>query len=393
MQPDAQVGGDPLKPADAEAGNDLDDAHRVHTITRVRIAYVCYWFLLDKDGVAYKIDGQVDRWREAGHDVEVFCLTRPVDGRMPSRPGWRTIPFESTLGRMTGMRRLAAEVTAWVPDAIYLRYDFFGPPVPRLLRSFVSVVEVNADDQEEVRLRRRHRSLSRFYNELNRRALFRSARGLVCVTHELAAKPNFAGFGKPTLVIGNGVDLARIRELPPPAVDGPPRVVFLGSSGQRWHGVDKISLLAEKLPEARFDIIGYPSGAIDFPVTPNMQVHPPLSRTDYEPLLARADMAIGTLALHRKNMSEACPLKVREYLGHGLPVVIAYEDTDFTDEDPWFLLRLPNRESNIAEGFGEISAFLNSVRGRRVSRTDVEDRIGSHEKERRRLDFIGRLLP
>jgi hypothetical protein len=359
----------------------------------VRIAYVCYWFLLDKDGVAYKIDGQVDRWREAGHDVEVFCLTRPVAGRMPSRPGWRTISFETALGRVTGMRRLASEVSAWRPDAVYLRYDFFGPPVPRLLRSVPSVVEVNADDQEEVLMRRRFRVLSRLYNELNRQALLRSTRGLVCVTHELAAKPSFAGFGKPTLVVGNGVDLARIRELPPPVAEGPPRVVFLGSSGQRWHGVDKISLLAEKLPEARFDIIGYPSGAIDFRVTPNMQVHPPLSRADYEPLLAHADLALGTLALHRKNMSEACPLKVREYLGHGLPVVIAYEDTDFIGESPWFLLRLPNQESNVAEGIGEISAFLDSVRGRRVPRADVETRIGSRDKERRRLDFIGGFLP
>jgi hypothetical protein len=359
----------------------------------VRIAYVCYWFLLDKDGVAYKIDGQVDRWREAGHDVEVFCLTRPVDGRMPSRPGWRTIPFGTTLGRMTGIRRLVSAVSAWQPDAIYLRYDFFGPPVPRLLRSIPSVIEVNADDQEEVHLRRRHRSLARVYNELNRQALFRSADALVCVTHELAGKPSFAGFGKPTLVIGNGVDLARLRELPPPAADGPPRIVFLGSAGQQWHGVDKIALLAEKLPEARFDIIGYPAAAIDFRVTANMEVHPPLSRTDYEPLLARADLAIGTLALHRKNMEEACPLKVREYLGHGLPAVIAYEDTDFIDEDRWFLLRLPNQESNVVEGIGEIRAFLQSVRGRRVPRTDVEDRIGSHEKERRRIDFIRRFLP
>ena len=91
-------------------------------------------------------------------------------------------------------------------------------------------------------------------------------------------------------------------------------------------------------------------------------------------------------------MQEACPLKVREYLGHGLPVVIAYEDTDFVGEQPWFLLRLPNRESNVADGIGAISTFLNDVRGRRVPRSDVADRIGSHVKERRRLDFIQGLL-
>lgn len=138
----------------------------------------------------------------------------------------------------------------------------------------------------------------------------------------------------------------------------------------------------------QFDIVGYRPGAVNFPVAQNMTVHAPMSRADYEPLLARADLAIGTLALHRKNMREACPLKVREYLAHGLPTVIAYEDTDFVGESPWFLLRIPNEENNVVERAEEIRAFLERMRGRRVPRAEVADRIGAQAKERRRLDFI-----
>lgn len=351
---------------------------------RVRIAYVCYWFLLANDGVAYKIDAQTARWREEGHDVEVFCLTRAG----AERDGWRTIPFSGPRDRVAAMRRLAGEVERWRPDAVYLRYDFFGPPVPRLLRAHASVVEVNADDREEAKLRARRPLLARGFNELNRRALLGAADGLVCVTHELAASPHFARFGKPSVVIGNGVDLDGLRELPAPERAGPPRVVFLGSSGQRWHGVDKIARLAQLMPDAQFDIIGYRPDAVNFPVAANMTVHAPLSRAEYEPLLARADLAIGTLALHRKNMREACPLKVREYLAHGLPTVIAYEDTDFVDESPWFLLRIPNEEDNVVEHADGIGAFLEQVRGRRVPRAEVADRIGARAKERRRLEFI-----
>jgi hypothetical protein len=119
-----------------------------------------------------------------------------------------------------------------------------------------------------------------------------------------------------------------------------------------------------------------------------MRVHPPLSRKEFEPLLARADAAIGTLALHRKAMQEACPLKVREYLAHGLPVVIAYEDTDFVGEDTWFLLRLPNEESNVDHHAADVRAFVERVRGRRVARSEVDGRIGSEAKERRRLAFL-----
>ena len=42
----------------------------------MRIAFVCYWNKLARDGVAYKVEGQVARWRAEGHDVEVFCVTR-----------------------------------------------------------------------------------------------------------------------------------------------------------------------------------------------------------------------------------------------------------------------------------------------------------------------------
>jgi hypothetical protein len=41
-------------------------------------------------------------------------------------------------------------------------------------------------------------------------------------------------------------------------------------------------------------------------------------------------------------MSEASPLKSREYLALGLPVIGAYEDTDIPPDDPVYL-QLPNR--------------------------------------------------
>jgi len=90
-------------------------------------------------------------------------------------------------------------------------------------------------------------------------------------------------------------------------------------------------------------------------------------------------------------MTEACPLKVREYLAHGLPTVIAYDDTDFLDVSPWFLLKLPNEESNVVENVDAIRSFMEGVRGRRVARAEVAERIGSQEKERRRLAFIAGL--
>jgi hypothetical protein len=357
----------------------------------MRIAYVCYWFLFEGDGVAAKIEAQVAQWRAAGHDVEVFCLARIWQQIPTQRSPWRTFSFESSLGRVRATRDLVHAVRAWSPDAVYLRYDIFPPPLPSLLRRVRTLVEINSDDREEAKLRPLRPRAARAVNEINRRAILSRAAGLACVTHELARSPNFASFEKPSIVVGNGVDLGRVPELPSANDGDRGRVAFLGTARQPWHGVDKIAWLAEQLPETDFDIVGYPPQHVHFPVPPNMTVHPPLTHAEYEPILARADVAIGTLALHRKNMREACPLKVREYLGHGIPTVIAYEDTDFLDEGQWYLLRLPNDEDNVRRHVDEIREFVNRMRRRRVPREEVAERIGTEGKEKRRLEFLAGL--
>jgi glycosyltransferase involved in cell wall biosynthesis len=401
---DRQRARNPLEAAETEERDHLDDpeplGNRVYHASEaysageaasrprgraLKIAFVCYWNLLERDGVAEKIAAQTAQWRGAGHDVEVFCLSRETDPRVGERLGWRRFVFDGVPGRFRATRKLERAVLDHAPDLAYLRYDIFLPPLPSLLRRLPVVLEINADDREEARLVRSRAGA--VYNDLNRRLILGRAAGFVCVTSELASAPAFARFSKPTVVIANGVDLDRTRILPAPANDRP-RFVFLGTRRQPWHGVDKILWLAAQLAHVDFDLVGYRREDLRREVPPNVSVHGILPREQYERVLANADVAVGTLALHRKNMHEACALKVREYLAYGLPVVIAYEDTDFTDESPWFLLRLPNTEENVREGATEIRGFLDRVRGRRVAREEVGDRIGAAAKEARRLGFL-----
>ena len=355
----------------------------------MKIAYVCYWNLLSKDGVAEKINAQANHWRRAGHVVDVFCLSRAPRDHAGGE-GWTLFHFTSLTGRVAGTRRLVRAVRDYRPDLVYLRYDLFVPPPVSLLTDFASAVEINSDDRREALLRRRRAVAAAWYNELNRRAILGNVAGAVCVTHELARSPAFASFGKPTEVIANGVDLDRIRVSSAPSNERP-RVAFLGSRAQTWHGVDKILWLASALPNVEFDIVGYDLRDLDGPVTPNVHARGVLSHEDYEAVLASSDVAIGTLALHRKEMTEACPLKVREYLAHGVPVVVAYDDTDFLGEDPWYMLRLPNEESNVRDHVGDFERFIERVRGRRVPRDEIAERVGAHAKEGRRLAFFGEL--
>jgi hypothetical protein len=273
-------------------------------------------------------------------------------------------------------------VREFAPDVLYVRYDLFAPSLWILARRFTTVLELNSDDRAEWRLPRRAKA-ARAYNEVNRRALLRSAAGLVCVTHELGAAHRFA------LVLGNGLDARGIPALPPPA-NARPRIAFIGTPRQPWHGVDKIVALARHLPDLDVDVIGPTrEDLVDAPA--NVRAHGFLQPSQYRALLETADAAVGTLALHRNHMEEASPLKVREYLLSGIPTMIAYDDTDLRGIDAPWLLRLPNVDTNVRDNLDAIWRFVDGARGLRVPRVDVELRLDSREKERLRLEYLASL--
>jgi hypothetical protein len=73
------------------------------------------------------------------------------------------------------------------------------------------------------------------------------------------------------------------------------------------------------------------------------------SKQEISDLLQDCHMAAGTLALFRKSMKEASPLKVRECLMLGLPMIIGYFDTDVSADNRFepFLFKVENNESPI----------------------------------------------
>jgi glycosyltransferase involved in cell wall biosynthesis len=346
----------------------------------MRIAYLCYWDAYGADGVSRKVTAQTAAWRDRGHDVEVFCLTPPGRGE-PFLRG-RLFPAGSVLDRVRATARLARAARAWRPDVLYVRLDLWAPPVLALARRVPTVVEVNGYDEVPVHGLRR---LVRLVRRLGYRVLLGGARGLVVVTPGLVGQ--FRAHGKPIAVVTNGIELASIEALPHRA-GARPRLVFVGSDEQPWQGTDKLVELARLAPELDVDVVGIDARRLPDGLPENVTVHGWLDRVHYAGLLAAADVGVGPLALHRKGLEEAASLKVREYLAYGLPVVLAGKDGDFVGDEPWFLLRLPNVEDNIVPSLDRIRAFVAAVRGRRVERAAVADRIDAAVKEQRRLDFF-----
>lgn len=365
----------------------------------MRIAYVYAGVdLRTSAGVVKKLASQTAAWTAEGHEAEVFFHAHHapeesggVDAfRVPVRlfidepvAGGNTL--SAARMRLRTLNELAASVLEWRPDVVYLRYTVHYPALARLMDRVPTLLELNTDDLAEyARLLPRHKML---YHRMTRGALLRRARGMVSVTSEIAARPHFARFGKPMRVIANGIDLAGVEPLPAPTGERP-RLVFLGAPWCPWHGVDKVVELARRCPDWDFDIVGLHAGEFDADRPANIRFHGYLTRAEYEGPLAHADVAIGTLALHRKGMDEASPIKVREYLAYGIPTIIGYQDTDFPDGAE-FICRIPNTPDNVVDHLEEIRDFVARMQGVRVPREAIAH-LDAGRKERERLQFLAR---
>lgn len=365
-----------------------------------RAAYFHSWPLGNEpgpgDGVRKKIGAHVRAWTRAGVPTKLFvCARADCDRVWASEIGAENVHIEiarNRRDRLSALRRLASAVRAWDPSFLYLRQEDWLPPLEGLVRSVPSIMELNGDDLAEARAAPIH---YRLYRRLTRSRLQDAVVGFVAVSSEFARSRSLVPHGKPVVVIANGINLADFPTLPvtnnaKEAKEAPIRFAFLGAElGAQWHGVPKIIELARRRPEWVFELIG-PTRASLGDCPPNVHAHGVLDRAAYEPILARCDVGFGTLAAHTKGLFEASPLKVREYLAYGLPVITGVSDTDFPERVP-FLLVLPNEERNVEANVDRIESFARSWKGRRVAREEIMH-IDANEKNVRRLAFISSTL-
>ncbi|HEX2696291.1 MAG TPA: hypothetical protein VHM28_01195 [Anaerolineales bacterium] len=342
-----------------------------------------------------KIQRQINTWVAEEHDVRLFMHTTDYEPAVDLLPG--EIFFykgsgrlNQELNRISAARRLLVALEKFRPDIIYLRYGIYVYPLHQLFNIAPVVEDVTTNDLLQ------HQDLGRFfdfYNRLTRGLLLRHVEGLVSISHELAISPAFSVFHKPTAVIANGIDLDAYQPLPAPA-NSVPRLVFIGTptAGFEAHGIDKLVRLAGHCADLQIDVIGYDGFRGQSILPTNITFHGYLREEHYRQLLAAADVALSSLGFHRIGLQEASPLKSREYLAYGLPMVVPYRDTDLDDLDLDVFLKIPNREDNVDSHAQSIRDFAYRMRGRRVDRAIIAPRIDVRLKEQQRLQFFEQVL-
>ncbi len=360
----------------------------------MRIAYISlHWARTLSSGVGKKIHRQIEMWKSLGHEARLFMHSE--DTRAPNLlagekffyPTHKGIP-QRELGRIRAAKEMFSALKHYQPDIIFLRDGMYVYPIHRLADIAPIVEEINTNDLEQ------HKELGKgysFYNRLTRDFLHQTVSGLSYVSKELSESLAFKKFQKPANIIANGIDLTEFTPLKAPNNDIP-RIIFIGSPGYTWHGVDKIKILAQNFPDLKIDVVGYKNPLPNKPLPENLFLHGYLSEKKYLSIFATADLAISSLAMHRVNLTEGSPLKSREYLAYGLPIILAYKDTDLDALNVDFLLKIPNTEDNILTHGKLIHDFAYKMRGKRVDRGILAPLIDTKVKEEKRLTFFKEIL-
>jgi len=351
----------------------------------MKIAYLIHLDVSKKSGLVKKIERHIRCWQREGHEIHLFVLSKntsiwegisdiPVTILKATR---KTILMKACL--------LFRSIRQWHPDLIYHRFEVYYPGLKRLMMLFPTVLELNSDDLSEFKVT--NPWYVYLYHLITRELVLKSAAGLVFLTKEVADRNRL---GKPFEIIGDSIDLSQFHQIPAPDNGNSANAVVIASSAKPWHGLDKIIWLAKNFQKWRFDIIGLTASDLGGELAANVTAHGFLDQSCYEKIMSKADVAFAGLAMHRINMNETTPLKVREYLAYGIPTIIGFKDTDFPEPEP-FLLELPNTEDNVTRNAVRIEQFVKNWQGKRVPHEQIAH-LDAMVKEKKRTAFLKKVL-
>ena len=355
----------------------------------MKIAYIMFHPIHRNDGVVKKVQSQKIAFESEGHDLKVFAFSNNARG---SEILNASIYHEKHFSyRFKRNKRFINDILEFHPDIIYCRYDTFNRNLYCLRKQgFRLIFEYNTYDLTEAWILFKNNKtpkeiLKWLFYLISRRFWINQASGHVFVTNDLLLKYNrLISNRTPRIAIPNSISFEnfRLKDTFQNVRLKRDRIVFIGTPNQPWHGLDIIISLSYQLPNIHFDIIGYEGED-----SQNITYHGYLSANQFIPIICNSSACLGPLGIERYKLNQSSPLKVREYIALGAPVILGYEDfpLSFVKEEP-LILQLSSKKNNWSV---EIEDFLQSMKNiKREYKTSTTKLIDSKITESNRVNFV-----
>ncbi len=166
--------------------------------------------------------------------------------------------------------------------------------------------------------------------------------------------------GRKAVPMCNGIEVAKtpVRSVVPVKEKGRLRLLAIGS-WSAWHGLDRLikgmAAYQSTQPDCRVELTiagegpalaAWKQQVAAEGIGGQVRFLPPVSGAALDALFQAADVAVGSLALHRIGLYAASPLKHREYGARGIPFLFSGHDGDFPAHLP-FVFVCPPDESPV----------------------------------------------
>lgn len=331
-------------------------------------------------GVITKVNCEKKSLEKLGNDVKVITFNKENITMMDDdithisvakTNGTQKNIFSKICMNIHLTKRIISYVKELKPDAIYIRdTKWFFNIYSKLSKLAPVFIEVQTDIFNELKIG--NNKIQYYFERVLKRKYFRKVKGIVAITSEIGNIEKELN-KIPIFILGNGINSEKAKFIPKKAENDKINLLFIGSPNMQWHGVERLIDSFEKAPNKDkffINIIGYEN--IYGCKEENIKFHGYISDDKYiDNIISCSDIGISTLSLYKNKMKEAAPLKARNYIQHGLPIVVGYKDVDLDKET--FCLEVSNDDSII--DFKKIQEFYYKVRELRYSGFIVEHSI------------------
>ncbi len=190
--------------------------------------------------------------------------------------------------------------------------------------------------------------IEKYFGRIKLKSVF----GIAGVTKEITEyELKRQNLSKPIFIIPNGIYINSINNsLIPDERNGKLKAIFVSSNFDPWQGLDLIldSYLKNPNTEIELHLIGnveekYIKIIQHINKTQKLiYLHGTLQKNKLYKFFTKADIGFGSFALFRKGLTEACALKIREYLAFGIPVYAGHIDSGLPPDFPYYFRGNPD---------------------------------------------------
>jgi hypothetical protein len=203
------------------------------------------------------------------------------------------------------------------------------------------------------------------------------AQGIIGVTPEIV-EYELSRISKPmpSFCHPNGIDVQQYCIVPDER-EGVPKLLFVTSYDAPWHGID---LLLKNLTHSKEKYELHLVGDVTLQTGDDTRIVYHGLRDDryIEALASKCDVGLSSFALSRKNMTQACPLKTRQYLAMGLPVYSGHMDSGLPLDFPYY--------KNGGLNMDELFKFTHNARS--ISREEVRSASCNYIDKRQLMEKL-----